>query len=139
MILPSAQKFNIKRFTLYASRMASDDLPGINRKNIAGWLTERSEVTGEIRFDVVTHGRSNLTYKLEDEAGRKWILRRPPTGHILASAHDMGREHKIISALGPSNVPVPGIVGMCVDEIVTGAPFFAVSYTHLTLPTKRIV
>ena len=71
MILPSAQKFNIKRFTLYASRMASDDLPGINRKNIAGWLTERSEVTGEIRFDVVTHGRSNLTYKLEDEAGRK--------------------------------------------------------------------
>ena len=103
--------------------MASNDLPGINRKNVTGWLTERSEVTGKIHFDVVTHGRSNLTYKLEDEAGRKWILRRPPTGHILASAHDMGREHKIISALGPSNVPVPGIVDMCIDENVTAAPF----------------
>ena len=118
--------------------MASDDLPGINRKNIAGWLTERSEVTGEIRFDGVTHGRSNLTYKLEDEAGRKWILRRPPTGHILASAHDMGREHKIISALGPSNVPVPGIVGMCVDEIVTGAPFFVMDFVEGSIIKDRV-
>lgn len=118
--------------------MASNDLPGINRKNVTGWLTERSEVTGKIHFDVVTHGRSNLTYKLEDEAGRKWILRRPPTGHILASAHDMGREHKIISALGPSNVPVPGIVGMCIDENVTAAPFFVMDFVEGSIIKDRI-
>lgn len=110
--------------------MTSDDLPGINKANVTLWLKERSEVDGEVSFAVVTHGRSNLTYKLGDEAGRKWILRRPPTGHILASAHDMGREHKIIAALGPSDVPVPGIVGMCQNEDVTGAPFFIMDFVE---------
>ena len=110
--------------------MTIDDLPGINKANVTLWLKERSEVDGEVSFAVVTHGRSNLTYKLGDEAGRKWILRRPPTGHILASAHDMGREHKIIAALGPSDVPVPGIVGMCQNEDVTGAPFFIMNFVE---------
>ena len=110
--------------------MTIDDLPGINKANVTLWLKERSEVDGEVSFAVVTHGRSNLTYKLGDEAGRKWILRRPPTGHILASAHDMGREHKIIAALGPSDVPVPGIVGMCQNEDVTGAPFFIMDFVE---------
>ena len=55
-------------------------------------------------------------------AGRRWALRRPPLGKRLGSAHDMGREHKVVSALGPTEVPVPPVVGLCEDESVNGAP-----------------
>ncbi|MEG3586025.1 MAG: phosphotransferase family protein [Actinomycetota bacterium] len=103
---------------------------GINEANVSNWLADRTNVTGELSFEIVTHGRSNLTYVLEDESNTKWILRRPPTGHVLASAHDMSREHKIISALGKSNVPVPGVIGMCEDEAVTGASFFVMDFVR---------
>ena len=118
--------------------MSNDDLPGIDKANVTEWLSERVRVVGEVIFEVVTHGRSNLTYMLSDEDGRKWILRRPPTGHILASAHDMGREHKIISALGDSDVPVPGIVGMCEHEKVTGAPFFIMDFVEGNIVKDRL-
>ena len=101
---------------------------GINEVNVSNWLADQTDVVGELTFQIVTHGRSNLTYILEDEDNTKWILRRPPTGHVLASAHDMNREYKIISALGKSNVPVPGAIGMCEDEGVTGASFFVMDF-----------
>jgi aminoglycoside phosphotransferase (APT) family kinase protein len=115
---------------IYAAAMGEGSNAGINEANISNWLTSQTNVHGKITFEIVTHGRSNLTYVLEDENKTKWILRRPPTGHVLASAHDMSREHKIISALEESNVPVPGIIGMCNDEDVTGAPFFVMDFVQ---------
>ena len=56
------------------------------------------------------------------------MLRRPPMGHVLATAHDMAREHRIISALADSGVPVPSIVGLCEDEEVNGAPFYVMDF-----------
>lgn len=108
--------------------MATENLTGIDVANVTSWLDDRVEVTGKLDFDLVAHGRSNLTFILSDEANHRWVLRRPPTGHVLASAHDMGREHKIISALEWSNVPVPGVVGMCDDEAVNGAPFYLMDF-----------
>jgi aminoglycoside phosphotransferase (APT) family kinase protein len=101
-----------------------------NCDNVGNWLREQVAIQGEIKFDLVTHGRSNLTYIVTDEQKNRWVLRRPPTGHVLASAHDMGREHRIISALQETGVPVPSIIGMCDDESVTGAPFFVMSYVE---------
>ena len=103
---------------------------GIDETNVSNWLADQTDVVGELNFQIVTHGRSNLTYILEDETSTKWILRRPPTGHVLASAHDMNREYKIISALGKSNVPVPRAIGMCQDEAVTGASFFVMDFVE---------
>jgi aminoglycoside phosphotransferase (APT) family kinase protein len=60
--------------------------------------------------------------------GADLVLRRPPLGHLLASAHDMGREHRIISALAATPVPVPGALGYCADPEVTGAPFYVMSF-----------
>ena len=109
--------------------MATENVTGIDSvENVTAWLSERADVTGVIDFDLVAHGRSNLTFVLTDEAGAKWVLRRPPTGHVLASAHDMGREHRIISALQGSAVPVPGVVGMCEDDDVNGAPFYVMEF-----------
>jgi aminoglycoside phosphotransferase (APT) family kinase protein len=56
------------------------------------------------------------------------VLRRPPLGHVLATAHDMGREHTIISALGPTDVPVAPAVGLCTDDAVNGAPFYVMDF-----------
>lgn len=110
--------------------MTSEPIIGIDPARVSAWLGDRASVEGEIRFDLVTHGRSNLTFIVTDGAGNRWVLRRPPTGHILASAHDMAREHRIISALQGSEVPVPALIGLCDDEAVTGAPFYVMDFVE---------
>ncbi len=67
-------------------------------------------------FELITGGLSNLTYRVTDAAGWRWVLRRPPLGHVLATAHDMAREHRIIAALAPTAVPVPPLVGLMHDD-----------------------
>ncbi len=110
--------------------MATEDVIGIEVPRVTAWLRERVDLEGPLDFDLVVHGRSNLTYVVNDQAGRKWVLRRPPLGHVLASAHDMGREHRIIAALQGSGVPVPGLVGHCSDDAVNGAPFYVMAFVE---------
>ena len=81
-----------------------------------------------LAFDLIAGGRSNLTYRVTDAEGRAWVLRRPPLGQVLATAHDMGREHRIISALAPTDVPVAPVIGLCEDEAVNGAPFYVMGF-----------
>ena len=68
-------------------------------------------------------GRSNLTYAVTDGTNR-WVLRRPPLGHVLPTAHDMSREHKVLDALFNAGYPVPEPVLLCTDPAVIGAPFY---------------
>ncbi len=65
---------------------------------------------------------------MTDAAGTRTVLRRPPLGAVLATAHDMGREHKIITGVGKSDVPVPAALGLCEDEGVNDAPFYVMDY-----------
>jgi aminoglycoside phosphotransferase (APT) family kinase protein len=69
-------------------------------------------------------GHSNLTYKIEDERGRRAVIRRPPQGELLPKAHDMSREWALITALGPTSVPVPEALGFCERPEITGAWFY---------------
>jgi aminoglycoside phosphotransferase (APT) family kinase protein len=78
---------------------------------------------GELSARLITGGRSNPTYEVTD-GDRVWVLRRPPHGHILPSAHDMGREHRVLCALQDTGVPVPRVVGLCRVESVIGADFY---------------
>ncbi|MGW0175320.1 phosphotransferase family protein [Rhodococcus sp. NPDC003322] len=78
---------------------------------------------GELTATLIGGGRSNPTYRLTDGA-RSWVLRRPPYGHVLPTAHDMKREFTVIEALGGTAVPVPRAVHLCLDESVLGAPFY---------------
>jgi aminoglycoside phosphotransferase (APT) family kinase protein len=71
-----------------------------------------------------------VTYRVVDAAGRTVVLRRPPLGRVLATAHDMAREHRIISAVGRTDVPVPVTLGLCEDETVNGAPFYVMSFVE---------
>src|SRR5436190_11611747 len=109
---------------------AVPDAPqGIDVEKVTAWFAANVEgVTPPLDFDLIAGGRSNLTFRVSDDAGRHWALRRPPLSSVLASAHDVGREHKIISALAPTDVPVAPVAGNCTDESVTGAPFYVMEF-----------
>ena len=102
---------------------------GIDVAGVTAWF--ESNIDGAkppLAFTRIKGGHSNLTYEVDDAAGTKYVLRRPPLGHLLPTAHDMSREHKIISALGPTNVPVPPVAGLCTDDAVNGAPFYVMGW-----------
>lgn len=103
---------------------------GIDPENVTKWFTEHvPSVEPPLSFELIAGGRSNLTFRVSDAAGNRWALRRPPTGHVLPTAHDMGREHRIISALGRhTDVPVAPAIGFCEDESVNGAPFYVMGF-----------
>jgi aminoglycoside phosphotransferase (APT) family kinase protein len=61
---------------------------------------------GELAIELIHGGRSNLTYAVTDGTHR-WVLRRPPLGPLTPTAHDVGREFRVMAALGPTDVPVP--------------------------------
>jgi aminoglycoside phosphotransferase (APT) family kinase protein len=96
---------------------------------VVGWLRAHGTTVAEpLDVAVIAGGRSNLTYRLTDADGTRWVLRRPPLGALVESAHDVGREHRIMSALVDSPVPVPHMVGFCPDANLIGAPFFVMEY-----------
>ncbi|MEZ5380601.1 MAG: phosphotransferase family protein [Microthrixaceae bacterium] len=107
----------------------SETPAGINPDEVAPWLAAHIDgLQPPLSYSQITGGHSNLTYLVTDAAGGRWVLRRPPLGQVLATAHDMSREHAIISALGPTDVPVPPVVGLSSDDSVNGAPFYVMDY-----------
>ncbi|MFF4954050.1 phosphotransferase family protein [Streptomyces chattanoogensis] len=86
---------------------------------------------GPLSAQLIEGGRSNLTYRVTDGAS-SWVVRRPPLGHVLATAHDMRREHRVISALYETPVPVPEALLLCEDESVIGAPFYVMELVEGT-------
>jgi len=119
--------------------MTANEVPvGIDTDRVTAWIDENVDgCSPPLRFERIAGGASNLTFVVEDRAGHRVVLRRPPTGHVLASAHDMGREHRIISALGPTAVPVPPALGLCRDESVNGAPFYVMGFVEGSIVFDR--
>lgn len=102
---------------------------GIQLEAVTQWLVERLPgLAPPLTFSLIAGGHSNLTYLFVDSNGAEYVLRRPPLGHVLESAHDMGREHRIISALAGSAVPVPATHALCDDPAVNGAPFYVMGF-----------
>ena len=102
---------------------------GINAEAVTAWLREHDPAsTPPFRFELIAGGHSNLTFRVTDANGVAYALRRPPLGHVLATAHDMSREHKIVSAMAATKVPVAPLVGLCTDESVNGSPFYVMGF-----------
>jgi aminoglycoside phosphotransferase (APT) family kinase protein len=113
--------------------MSPDHPPGLDLDRLRGLLDRERPglVTGALSGRLIEGGRSNLTYAVTDGTA-KWVVRRPPLGHVLATAHDMKREHRVISALHPTNVPVPNPILLCEDDEVLGAPFYVMEFVEGT-------
>jgi aminoglycoside phosphotransferase (APT) family kinase protein len=101
---------------------------GIDETNVSAWMVEHVGAVAPLTFELIAGGRSNLTYRVIDSEGTAFALRRPPTSHVLPTAHDMVREHTIISALYPLGVPVAQPLGLCVDEEVNERPFYVMEF-----------
>ncbi len=111
----------------YVLRVTSVLPPGINADHLSAWLMDHG-VGGPFEFSMIAGGKSNLTYRVLASDGSRYVLRRPPLGNVLATAHDVAREHKIISALAGSSVPVAPVVGLCTDNEVNDAPFYVMEF-----------
>lgn len=86
------------------------------------------EFTGPLRFERIGLGQSNLTYLVRDADDQRWVLRRPPLGQLLASAHDAAREARIMAALVPADVPVPEIFGVAQDLAIAEVPLVLIEF-----------
>ena len=102
--------------------------PGIHEASVTAWMSENVGAVAPLEFELIAGGRSNLTFRVTDASGRRFALRRPPTSHVLPTAHDMVREHTVISALFPLGVPVAEPLGLCVDEAVNERPFYVMEF-----------
>ena len=101
------------------------DPRGLDLAAFARWYDAQrpGDVTGELRARLIAGGKSNLTYEVTDGSSW-WIVRRPPMGHVQATAHDMGREFTVMSGLADTDVPVPRMFAHCTDPDVIGSPFY---------------
>lgn len=101
---------------------------------VAEWVAAHVPgVAPPLTFDLVSGGRSNLTYRVTDASGTVRALRRPPTGGVLSTAHDMSREWRFLTALAPTAVPVPTPLAYCADASVTGAEFYVMDFVDGTV------
>ena len=93
-------------------------------ERLGPWLAEHVPgARADVRVEQLAGGASNLTFRVRDGV-HDWVLRRPPLSHVLATAHDMGREHRVQAALAVTEVPVAAQVVECTDDAVIGAPFY---------------
>jgi len=108
------------------------ELRGLDAPSVTDWLhTNIPEAQGPLTFELVAAGGSNLTYIVTREDGTRWALRRPPERARIATAHEMSREWKIISALAAHpecGIPVPEAVAFCDDDAVNGAEFYVMGF-----------
>ena len=102
--------------------------PGVPDEAVTWFFAHVPDISGDVAFRRITGGRSNLTYQVRDEVGVTWALRRPPLGGVLETAHDMGREWRFLSALAPTDVPVPSPVAFCDDRDVAGVDFYVMDF-----------
>ncbi len=111
--------------------MSDSSIEGIDEAGVASWFA--AQIAGAVppfRYELIAGGHSNLTFRVQDDNGNLYVLRRPPLGQVLATAHDMEREHRVVSAVGQTAVPVPATLGVCEDVEVNGAPFYVMAYVE---------
>jgi aminoglycoside phosphotransferase (APT) family kinase protein len=98
---------------------------GVDLDHLRPWFAEHvpGATSAPLRAELIAGGRSNLTYTISDDE-HTWVLRRPPLAHVVETAHDMGREFRVLAALADSDVPVPRVHALCDDPEVIGAPFY---------------
>ena len=102
---------------------------------VGPWLAERLAESAwrDCEISPVGDGRSNLTFRVRSAAGAL-VLRRPPLGSVAATAHDMGREQTVLSALAGTPVPVPRVLAGEPDATVLGAPFYVMEMVEGIVP-----
>jgi aminoglycoside phosphotransferase (APT) family kinase protein len=112
---------------------------GIHSENVSRFLRERlPQSTPPFAFELISGGRSNLTYLVRDASGGTWVLRRPPLGHVLPTAHDMAREFRVLAGLASTDVPAPRPIALCEDATVNEMPFYLMTHCPGIVPGEGL-
>lgn len=109
----------------------SQDPAGLKLAPLTQWLgnaVSGFDASALVTADLLAGGRSNVSYKLTDARGQQFVLRRPPLGNIMPTAHDMGREFRVLSGLNTVNFPAPLALAHCEDDSVIGAHFMVMDF-----------
>jgi aminoglycoside phosphotransferase (APT) family kinase protein len=102
---------------------------GFDPEAATSWIVDMDiGASAPLSFSRIGRGRSNLTYEVRDSASQQWILRRPPLGHLLSSAHDVRREHHVLSRLSGTGVPAPAALALCENPTVADAPLLLMEH-----------
>lgn len=111
--------------------MQAEAVPGIAYERVAEFFRRNvpGADEGPLHFELLSGGRSNLTYKVRC-GDHVWVLRRPPLGHVLPTAHDMVREYRVLTALNGTDVPAPRTIALCEDPSVNEYPFYVMTYVE---------
>jgi aminoglycoside phosphotransferase (APT) family kinase protein len=110
------------------------EVPGLEWPAVERWVLDHIDgLVAPLEPELIAAGGSNLTFRVDDAGGRAVALRRPPVTAVLATAHDMEREWRILRALDPTPVPVPAPLAQCADTDITGAPFYVMAYADGTI------
>ena len=118
---------------------------GVDVPRVTEWFQAHApEVEPPLDFELIAGGRSNLPFRVTDAADHAWVLRRPPLGQVLATAHDMSREYRVIPALRDTDVPVAPALAFCADEAVNDRPFYVMGFVdgvvlHTAGHTERLL
>ncbi|MCC7364354.1 MAG: phosphotransferase family protein [Dehalococcoidia bacterium] len=109
--------------------MTTTDVPaGINYENVSRFFAENVEgADGPLTFKIIGDGRSNITY-LVTSGDKTWVMRRPPLGHVLPTAHDMVREFRVLEGMQKAGFPAPKPLALCEDTSVNEYPFYVMDY-----------
>jgi len=115
----------------YREHLPGEGSPGADPALVGPYLARVLDepAWSECAVAVISGGRSNLTYRVTSPAGAL-VLRRPPLRAVRPTAHDMVREHRVLSALAGTAVPVPRTVHLCTDPAVLGAPFYVMEHVE---------
>jgi len=111
--------------------LSPTDPPGLTLDSLLQWMSSNIsgvDTSAKLQTTLLAGGRSNISYKLTDASGSSWVLRRPPLGHIMPSAHDMGREFRVLSGLNSVSFPTPKAQGFCDDETIIGSKFMLMDF-----------
>jgi aminoglycoside phosphotransferase (APT) family kinase protein len=109
--------------------MAGDIPPGVNYDAVSGWFAANVPGGGDapLSFKIIGDGRSNITYFVSN-GNQTWVMRRPPLGHVIATAHDMAREYRVQKAVHSVGFPVPRMIALCEDTAINEYPFYVMEY-----------
>lgn len=119
-----------------SSTQTSGGPPGIDVGRATSWLADHAPaLEPPLTFTRIGEGQSNMTVLVADTGGRRLVLRRPPLGEILPSAHDMTREYRVLTALAGAGVPVPRTLALCEDAAVVGARFYVMAFVDGVIMT----
>jgi len=101
----------------------TENASGLDKAALADWVLGLGlGFAAPLRFERIGNGHSNLTYRVSDAVARECVLRRPPFGPLLPSAHDVAREHRILRALAGARVPAPAVLGFTADPATSDVP-----------------